>query len=299
MIPVGALCLALSIAASGASVVRTFAVPGHAALELAVPESWESTVRPAGEAFPPTITLVPVGTGEIKLMIVPFWDPKGDPRFNEPSEVRRLVEAERPILAPNVIESELVLEELTGPAAKGYYIAATDKAPEERGWEYVVRSRVAVGDLLLSVTVLGHEKDSEAMREAFTMLRGARQAGAHPTVTLPAPLARVLSDYETAWRNEDAAALAALFAEDGFVLPSGSPPVRGRSRIEKHYAGHGGPLVLRALAFEVEGSVGFIIGGFAREAGQPDVGKFTLTLRKDANGRFWIVSDMDNGNSRP
>src|SRR5262245_25223202 len=39
-----------------------------------------------------------------------------------------------------------------------------------------------------------------------------------PTVTLPAPLARVLTDYEVAWRGKDAAALAALFAEDGFVL---------------------------------------------------------------------------------
>jgi ketosteroid isomerase-like protein len=27
-----------------------------------------------------------------------------------------------------------------------------------------------------------------------------------------------------------------------------------------------------------------------------DVGKFTLTLRKGADGRWLIVSDMDNGN---
>ena len=53
-----------------------------------------------------------------------------------------------------------------------------------------------------------------------------------PGVTLPAALARVLSDYEVAWRNKDAAALAALFAEDGFVLSNGAPPVRGRLRIQ-------------------------------------------------------------------
>jgi hypothetical protein len=47
-----------------------------------------------------------------------------------------------------------------------------------------------------------------------------------PSVTLPAALARVLTDYETAWQNKDAAGLAALFAEDGFVLSSGVPPVR-------------------------------------------------------------------------
>jgi ketosteroid isomerase-like protein len=120
-----------------------------------------------------------------------------------------------------------------------------------------------------------------------------------PSLTLPGPLARVLTDYETAWRQKDAAALAALFAEDGFVLSPGAPPVRGRDRIRERYADSGGPLALRALAFATEGTVGYIIGGFAREAGQPDIGKFTLTLRKDADGRWLIVSDMHNGNSRP
>lgn len=119
------------------------------------------------------------------------------------------------------------------------------------------------------------------------------------TVILPAPLARVLSDYEVAWRNKDAAALAALFTEDGFVLSNGTPPVRGRAAIQKHYSGAGGPLVLRAFAFATEGSLGHILGGFSRQKDQPDTGKFTLTLRKNQNGRWLIVSDMDNGNTRP
>jgi ketosteroid isomerase-like protein len=149
------------------------------------------------------------------------------------------------------------------------------------------------------------------MRRAIVVLFGSSllvglSAGASPpepsqapSVALPAPLARVLSDYEVAWRNKDGAALAALFAEDGFVLSNGVPPVRGRARIQKHYAGQGGPLSLRALAFATEGSVGYIIGGFARRKGEPDIGKFTLTLRKGAGDRWLIMSDMDNGNSRP
>jgi ketosteroid isomerase-like protein len=119
-----------------------------------------------------------------------------------------------------------------------------------------------------------------------------------PSVTLPAALARVLTDYEAAWSRKDAAALAALFAEDGFVLSSGTPPVRGRAAIERHYTGQGGPLALRALAFSTHGSIGFIIGGFARAKGEPDVGKFTLTLVKGPQGPWLIQSDMDNGNAR-
>ena len=118
-----------------------------------------------------------------------------------------------------------------------------------------------------------------------------------PSVTLPAELARVLTDYEDAWKKRDAAALAQLFAEDGFVLGNGSPPVRGRAAIEKAYTGSGGPLALRAFAYATEGNVGYILGGYSGEPGKPDDGKFTLTLRKE-NGRWMIVSDMDNSNRR-
>ena len=57
-------------------------------------------------------------------------------------------------------------------------------------------------------------------------------ANAVPSITLPPALDRVLRDYEQAWRNHDAEVLAALFTDDGFVLRSGHPPVRGRDAIE-------------------------------------------------------------------
>jgi len=121
---------------------------------------------------------------------------------------------------------------------------------------------------------------------------------AEPSVSLPAELARVLRDYEAAWTAKDAARLAKLFAEDGYVLPAGSPPVRGRAAVETFYTGKGGPLFLRAIAYATEGRVGYIIGGYAGASGTADDGKFTLTLRKGSDGRWLIVSDMDNSNRR-
>ena len=61
----------------------------------------------------------------------------------------------------------------------------------------------------------------------------------------------------------------------------------------------GGPLSLRALAYSTDGSVGYIIGGFARQKGGDDIGKFALTLQKSGEGRWLIMSDMDNANARP
>jgi len=119
-----------------------------------------------------------------------------------------------------------------------------------------------------------------------------------PSVDLPPALNRVLTDYEDAWQKRDPLALSNLFAEDGFVLPNGAPPVRGRANIEDAYKSAGGPLSLRALAYSIEGSTGYIIGAFSRKKGEPDVGKFTLTLKKDSGGKWLIMSDMDNGNRR-
>lgn len=124
-------------------------------------------------------------------------------------------------------------------------------------------------------------------------------APAMPSVTLPPELDRVLRDYERAWQGRDAAALAALFAEDGFVLSSGKPPVRGRAAIREAYAKSGGPLALRALAFTTEGKVGYIIGAFGGKPGDPDSGKFVLALRRGDDGRWLIAADMDNENRRP
>ncbi|HWC77161.1 MAG TPA: DUF4440 domain-containing protein [Blastocatellia bacterium] len=141
---------------------------------------------------------------------------------------------------------------------------------------------------------------------AISVLLLAASAGAQeqtpaeqqPSVKLPPELARVLTDYEAAWQSKDNAALAKLFAEDGFVLPSGNLPVRGRAAIQRHYTGQGGPLSLRAFAFATHGDVGYILGGYAGKQGDPDSGKFTLTLRKGSDGRWLIMSDMDNLNRR-
>ncbi len=116
-----------------------------------------------------------------------------------------------------------------------------------------------------------------------------------PSVALPPALDRVLRDYERAWRAGDAAALAALFAEDGFVLQGGRAPVRGRAAIQAAYAGQGGgALRLRALASAVADTVGYIVGAYGYGDGPGDQGKFTLTLRRAPGGAWLIFSDMDN-----
>jgi ketosteroid isomerase-like protein len=119
------------------------------------------------------------------------------------------------------------------------------------------------------------------------------QAPPLPSISLPPEFARVLTDYEAAWRASDAAGLARLFAEDRVVVPNACPPVRGREQVQACYAGSGGPLHLRAIAHAADGAQGYIIGAFRMSEDGPDAGKFTLTLIRNAAGRWLIVADMD------
>jgi uncharacterized protein (TIGR02246 family) len=130
---------------------------------------------------------------------------------------------------------------------------------------------------------------------------GQTTAGADtlPTVTLPAPLDRVLRDYERHWRASDAKGLASLFTNDGFVLSSGRPPVRGREAIQARYTGQGGPLHLRAVAFATDDTVGYIVGTYGGTQTEMNEGKFILLLRRQRAGQWMIAADMDNTNRPP
>jgi ketosteroid isomerase-like protein len=146
-----------------------------------------------------------------------------------------------------------------------------------------MKALVLVSALLLAAAIPGGAQAQSAVVQP-------------PTIELPPELDRVLRDYESAWQARNPEALAACFTEDGFVMARGRPPVHGREAIREHYTGSGGPLSLRSFAYAIEGSVGYILGGYSAAPGLPDDGKFTLTLRRAADGRWLNMSDMDNGN---
>lgn len=120
-----------------------------------------------------------------------------------------------------------------------------------------------------------------------------------PPVTLPQPLDRVLRDYEAAWKAGDGQRLAALFTEDGFNLSSGQLPIRGRQSIAGWHTKPGGNLELRAFAWAVSDSVGYIVGGYRYAGSTGRGGKYLLALRRGPDGRWLIAADMDNSAGRP
>lgn len=136
-----------------------------------------------------------------------------------------------------------------------------------------------------------------------TALAGAAQAPAAAplaSVELPEELARVLRDYEAAWRAGRPSELAKLFTPAGMALPNGQPPRRGAAEIAAGYSdGAGMPLALRALSYRISGDLAYVVGGYAPQPGRPDMGKFVLALERGADGRWLIAADIDNLNALP
>lgn len=148
-----------------------------------------------------------------------------------------------------------------------------------------MRLPVLVGSLLLVAAPLAGQAPTSA-------------PATPPSVALPPALDRVLRDYERGWRAGDAKAVAALFTDDGFALSNGRPAAQGHEAIAAGYAGPGSDLHLRALAFAVSDSVGYIVGAYRYSPSGGDTGKFVLALRRSGAGPWRIAADIDNTNSR-
>lgn len=119
-----------------------------------------------------------------------------------------------------------------------------------------------------------------------------------PSVNVPPEVDQLLRAYERAWAANDAAALAALFAPDGFALPSGQPPARGADSIRQAYSHGGGqPTTLRALDYRASSDLAYMVGAYGPAGQGRDFGKFVLVLRK-VDGRWLIAADIENANAR-
>lgn len=136
-----------------------------------------------------------------------------------------------------------------------------------------------------------------AVGAAQTSTAPAAEA-APAAVTLPPALDRVLRDYEAAWRDGDGGRLASLFTPDGFAVQSGSPLARGPAAISRNITGPGGALQLTAYAYGVDGTVGYVVGGYRYPQTQGPGGRFVLALKRQADGRWLIAADLDNSGPR-
>jgi hypothetical protein len=164
------------VTAAGPKVIKKYQIPDHGVLELNVPTSWKGELHKPQENMPPTIIFKPALGNNFEILITVLWDTAGEKDFNSPARVRTLVENDGQKILPKSVENRLVMQQIRGINNIGYFFSLTDKAPNPGEFRYITRGGIAVGNLLLNVTILYRVKDSPSVRDALSMLREARQS---------------------------------------------------------------------------------------------------------------------------
>ena len=112
--------------------------------------------------------------------------------------------------------------------------------------------------------------------------------------------ANLSKDWEVAYNARDAARVAALYAEDGMVMPPNTAGAQGREAIEayikKDMATAPGKLEIKTDVQGSDGNLGFARGTYQFIDGDGkvvDKGKW-VEVRKKINGKWYIYSDIWN-----
>jgi len=161
--------------AGGQKAIRKYPIPEHGTLELNVPAPWKGEVHKPRENMPPTIMFNPAQGNDFQVMIIVLWGKTGDQDFNSQEKVRTFVEKDGQKLLPNTTETKIVLTEIKGVNHNGYYFSVTDKTPNPGEYRYMTRGAIGVGNLFLNFTILHRVRDSQAVRDALSILREAKQ----------------------------------------------------------------------------------------------------------------------------
>lgn len=164
--------------------VREFPMPGHVTLLLPVPEAWHSEFSATGAEQPAnataatviaTITLTPPSGDTFDAVISIFRHQSDLPGYYNPEALKPIITAVAADFLPRAVEQEATLTELKGADGGGYCFTLTDRAPAPGEFPYLTHCGLGVGNLLLAISILHQERDDQAVTEALTMLRRARQ----------------------------------------------------------------------------------------------------------------------------
>ncbi|ACA19065.1 conserved hypothetical protein [Methylobacterium sp. 4-46] len=100
-----------------------------------------------------------------------------------------------------------------------------------------------------------------------------------------AAIDKLNAEFESAFRSGNFSAVANMYTEDAYVLPSGSPLVHGRAEVQKFWTEAGKVITdIKLTTLDVQP-----LGGEAAR----EVGRFVLKLKdqsaQDASGKYVVV----------
>ena len=155
---------------------RNYPVPRHGELILKVPENWEVTYLSLAEEKPPVITFYQTDSKKreiFQLNLSIFWDDGFKQKITNPENIRALVIDVGESILESSVESELVLNPITGAAGQGYYFNLSDKTEKTDEYKYLTQGALGVGELLLVFSLFSYEPDVQLQNMALEMMQTA------------------------------------------------------------------------------------------------------------------------------
>jgi uncharacterized protein (TIGR02246 family) len=111
-------------------------------------------------------------------------------------------------------------------------------------------------------------------------------------------VARVITRYLDAYRRNDPAALADLYAPDGILMPPGRPLIRGRDSIREFWEqGMEAGFQMENLEIGGSASTGYAVGRYfipPDDENDAESGKYIITVKRQPGGAWLVAADIWN-----
>jgi hypothetical protein len=172
LLPVVFIVIAGSAIASAGS-LHMFELPDHGALALVLPDGWAAKVRQAPNRLPPTIMMRPVADAAGELIVTAVWPIGSATKVPDEATLRSEVEELAKNAASQSVERVLAVQEIKGVDGRGFYFAATDRAPKPGEYKYLTQGIIRVGEIALAFTVLTNDGQEAVVQSALKVLRTA------------------------------------------------------------------------------------------------------------------------------
>lgn len=172
------------------SEVRSFSLPKHGTLNLAIPKSWQGRVSQPPDNLPPTIVFAPPGAPTYQVLITPIWPAKPAIVLPDHAGVRKSVERAVENAKSQAVEKNIPIKEIKGSSAAGYYFSVTDKAPKPGEYKYMTQGMIRLGELMITFAAFTNDGYKNAADQAITAMQSATNTNGVTSSSIDSPSER-------------------------------------------------------------------------------------------------------------
>lgn len=148
-------------------------LPGHGTLALLLPDGWAAKVRQPPNGLPPTIMMRPLIDAAGELIVTAVWPIGSVTKLPDEATLRSEVEELAHKATSQSVERVLPVQEIKGVDGRGFYFAATDRAPKPGEYKYLTQGIIRVGAIALAFTILTNDGEEAVVTAALKILRTA------------------------------------------------------------------------------------------------------------------------------